>query len=65
MRRSNEQPQPVPGTQETALRLLLEGIRGELVDLGHDEEEVADTEAVELLELRRQAYENLMSAPGA
>ncbi len=48
-----------------ALHLLLEGIRGELVDLGHDEEEVAGTEAVELLELRRQAYEDLMSAPGA
>ena len=48
-----------------ALHLLLEGIRGELVDLGHDEEEVAGTEAAVLLELRRQAYEDLMSAPGA
>jgi hypothetical protein len=65
MRRSNEHPRSGPGERATALHLLLEGIRDELVDLGHDEEEVACTEAVELLELRRQAYENLMSAPGA
>ena len=49
-----------------ALHLVLEGIRGELIGLGHDQDEVADTEALELLlELRRDAYEELMSAPGA
>ncbi|MGH9281558.1 MAG: hypothetical protein ACRD0S_01340 [Acidimicrobiales bacterium] len=43
---------------------MLERIRGELIGLGHDEEEIAGIDALELLELRRQAYEDLMSDPG-
>ena len=64
MRRPHELQPFARAAKATALHLVLEGIRDELISLGHDEEEVAGTEILELFELRRLAYEDLMSAPG-